>query len=98
MTNKNLFLVSSDIYQQPNDIYQQEEKLTQVTTSIEVPTNNLISSLSIQQSIPTPYDYFALLPALITALTPLVLGLRKNKPSKQDKGDKENQKETDLDH
>lgn len=90
-------MITAKIFPLSSGIYQQEEKLTQVKTNIEVPANNLISSLSVQQPIPTPYDYFALLPALITALTPLVLGLRKNKPPKQDKGDKENQKETDLD-
>ncbi|MEM6398781.1 MAG: hypothetical protein AAF757_00905 [Cyanobacteria bacterium P01_D01_bin.116] len=34
---------------------------------------------------PTPYDYWALLPAILTALTPLVLGLKKKDKDDEDK-------------
>ncbi len=36
---------------------------------------------------PTPYDYLGLLPTLLVAATPLILGLRKGKPSDPDKED-----------
>lgn len=52
--------------------------------NIEVPTSypNLNPQLS---QMPTLYDYFALFPALIAAITPLILGLWGKIPSNQDK-------------
>lgn len=53
-------------------------------THIEVPSS--FPSLNPQLSQPpTLYDYLALLPVLITALTPLILGLQKKKSSTSDK-------------
>lgn len=40
------------------------------------------------QQPPTPYDYLTLLPVLITAVTPLILGL-KNKDKDKHKDDNE---------
>lgn len=49
------------------------EENSSVGTRTEVPPTN--PTESIHQ--PTPYDYLALLPALITAVTPLILVLKK---------------------
>jgi cadmium resistance protein CadD (predicted permease) len=52
-----------------------------VTTDISVPP---------AAQLPASYYYFALLPGLITAITPLFLGLKKkNKDKDEDKGDDE---------
>lgn len=53
----------------------------QIEPQIEVPINSAIVPKPTLP--PSPYDYFALLPALIAAATPLVLGL-KEKPSDRD--------------
>lgn len=47
-----------------------------VPATADIPTPPVIQ--------PTPYHYLALLPAILTALTPLVLGLKKK--DKDDKG------------
>ncbi|WP_186227597.1 hypothetical protein [[Scytonema hofmanni] UTEX B 1581] len=49
------------------------EENSSVETRTEVPATN--QPVSIYQ--PTSYDYLALLPALITAVTPLILVLKK---------------------
>jgi hypothetical protein len=54
-------------------------------TQIEVPIDSPI--VPKPNLPPSPYDYFALLPALITAVTPLILGL-KQKPSDRDDNDR----------
>ncbi|MBE9216496.1 hypothetical protein IQ247_28195 [Plectonema cf. radiosum LEGE 06105] len=52
-------------------------------TYINVPaTSNFPTPPVIQ---PTPYDYLALLPAILTALTPLILGLKKKDKDDEDK-------------
>ncbi|MEL6461156.1 MAG: hypothetical protein AAFQ91_23460 [Cyanobacteria bacterium J06621_15] len=43
---------------------------------ISVPSTTNPSTPQITK-LPTPYDYFALIPAILTAATPLILGLRK---------------------
>lgn len=53
-------------------------------TNIEVPTSYPNSNSQLSQ-LPTLYDYFALLPTLIVAVTPLILGLWGKMPSNQDK-------------
>lgn len=57
-----------------------------IATQIEVSPVNDLPSLG--QPI-TSYDYFALLPALITAATPLILGVFKkdNKDNNDEKSD-----------
>ncbi|MDY6897532.1 MAG: hypothetical protein SWZ49_05560 [Cyanobacteriota bacterium] len=50
---------------------------------ISVPATNNPSTPQIPQH-PTLYDYFALIPVILTAATPLILGLRK-KDKKDDK-------------
>jgi hypothetical protein len=54
-------------------------------TCIEVPTGSTSIPQIGQQPSPTLYNYLALLPMLITALTPLILEFRK-KSSSQVKG------------
>lgn len=46
------------------------------STHIEVPATPNVPTPQVGQQ-PTPYDYLTLLPALITAATPLILGLKK---------------------
>jgi hypothetical protein len=51
-------------------------------TLIAVPPTDNVPTL---QQLPTPYDYLTLLPVLITAMTPLILGLmNKDKDDKND--------------
>ncbi|GAB1544597.1 hypothetical protein NUACC21_72730 [Scytonema sp. NUACC21] len=50
-------------------------------TYVGVPSSGSIPNPQGQPLSLTPYDYFALLPALITAATPLILGLREKKSS-----------------
>jgi|GEM_PF-4006250 len=58
-----------------------------VPPTANVPTSQLSQSQ-------TPYDYLALLPALIAAATPLILGLRKKDKSKnEDKRDEDKKDE-----
>ncbi|BAZ12757.1 hypothetical protein NIES4071_45900 [Calothrix sp. NIES-4071] len=52
-------------------------------TQIGLPPTANVPTL---QQPPTPYDYLTLLPVLITAVTPLILGL-KNKDKDKDKHD-----------
>jgi hypothetical protein len=60
-----------------------------VGSHIGVPAAGNISIPQAGQA-PTPYDYIALLPVLITAATPLILGLKKkDKDKDKDKGDDE---------
>ncbi|QLE52973.1 hypothetical protein FD724_33980 (plasmid) [Nostoc sp. C057] len=47
-----------------------------IETAPTAPTINIQSS---PPFAPTLYEYLALLPALLTAVTPLILGLRNNK-------------------
>lgn len=56
------------------------------STHIEVPAMYNVPTSQVGQQ-PTPYDYLTVLPILITALTPLILGLRKK--DKDDEEDKE---------
>lgn len=56
-----------------------------VETHIGVPATSNIPTPQVGQQL-TPYDYLTLLPALITAATPLILGLKKK--DKDDKDDK----------
>jgi hypothetical protein len=56
-----------------------------VGSHIGVPTTNNVPIPQVGQA-PTPYDYLALFPVLITAVTPLILGLKKKD---KDKGDNE---------
>jgi hypothetical protein len=56
-----------------------------VGTHIGVPATNNVPTPQVEQP-PTPYDYLALFPVLITAVTPLILGLKKKD---KDKGDGE---------
>jgi hypothetical protein len=50
-------------------------------TQISVPTDIPVPR---QEIPPTPYDYFAVLPALIAALTPLILGLKPTQNKKKE--------------
>jgi len=50
---------------------------------IGIPTTNNPSTPQITQP-PTSYDYFALIPAILIAATPLILGLRKKDENKED--------------
>jgi hypothetical protein len=52
-------------------------------TRIDVPVAGNFSTPQAGQSL-TPYDYLALLPVLITAVTPLILGLKKKDKDKED--------------
>jgi hypothetical protein len=60
-------------------------------THIEVPSLDVSSQPQLGQE-PTLYDYIGLLPTLLVAATPLILGLRKNRFSDLDQKDnKENE-------
>lgn len=65
-------------------ILDQREQSQSPGTQIGVPPTANVPTL---QQPPTPYDYIALVPVLITAVTPLILGL-KNKDKDKDKDDK----------
>lgn len=57
--------------------------LTQKSSmQINIPSTGSNPINNNQPLIPTPYDYLALVPALITAVTPLILGLRQKSNSK----------------
>jgi hypothetical protein len=57
------------------------QKNPSVATNIAVPPIPTSSSQFVQQ--PTPYDYLTLIPVLITAITPLILALKRKTPSNQ---------------
>lgn len=54
----------------------------QIEPQIEVPIDSLI--VPKPNLPPSPYDYFALLPALIAAATPLILGLKQKRSDPDD--------------
>jgi hypothetical protein len=54
------------------------EQFQSTGTHIGVPATGNVPTPQVVQP-PTPHDYLALLPVLITAATPLILGLKKNK-------------------
>jgi hypothetical protein len=59
------------------------EQLQLTETQITVPPTANAPSLQPGQ-LPTPYDYLTLLPGLIVAATPLILGLKKKQNNKDD--------------
>ncbi|KAB8317123.1 hypothetical protein SD81_023060 [Tolypothrix campylonemoides VB511288] len=55
-------------------------------TRIEIPPTDSTSNPQLGQPFtPTLYDYLALVPVLVTAATPLILGLRNKKSSEPDR-------------
>lgn len=62
------------------------QKYSSNGTYTEVPTDSTSIAQVSQEPSATLYNYLALLPVLITALTPLILGLRKKSSASDVKG------------